>query len=105
MSCGNHDTDCAEALLRAFEYLDGELDPAEGERIRAHLERCAPCLQEYDLDRIMKALVRRSCQMEHAPAELRTQIIARITTMRTSAGGTTTTTTTVRVSGTGQLPG
>ena len=82
MSCGkHHDTDCSEVLLRAYEYLDGELDDvAAGERIRAHLEECRPCLQEYDVDRLLKAVVRRSCAQEQAPVALRTQIMTLIAT-------------------------
>ena len=29
--------------------------------MKAHLEECAPCLQSYDLQRTVKALVARSC--------------------------------------------
>jgi len=83
MSCGNpHDTDCSEVLLRVYEYLDGEMGPDDCAKIKQHLEECGPCLKEYDLDHMLKALVRRSCACEQAPTELRTQIMARITTVR-----------------------
>ena len=55
-------SDCSEVLHRVYE--------------------CGPCLQEYDLDQALKALVKRSCACEEAPVELRTQIMARITTIR-----------------------
>ena len=68
MSCGNHhDTDCSEVLLRIYEYLDGEMGPDDRSHIRQHLEECGPCLREYDLDQMLKALVRRSCAGESAP--------------------------------------
>ena len=68
MSCGNHhDTDCSEVLQRVYEYLDGEMGPDDRSHIRQHLEECGPCLREYDLDQMLKALVRRSCAGEAAP--------------------------------------
>jgi mycothiol system anti-sigma-R factor len=73
--------DCSLARLQLFEYLDGEIDLDHGARIRDHLAHCAPCLEEYDIDRIIKTMVRRSCSCEVAPAELRTQIMSRITTI------------------------
>ncbi|HET7475710.1 MAG TPA: mycothiol system anti-sigma-R factor [Dermatophilaceae bacterium] len=106
MSCGS-DNGCADVLRQAYEYLDGELDPADGERIRAHLEECRPCLREFDVDLLLKQLVRRSCGLERAPVALRNQILALITTevvaqVRTTvAGGRTVTrthVTTVRIS-------
>ena len=51
--------DCSEALLRVYEFLDGELGPDECAKIQAHLDECGPCLKEYDLDTTLKALVKR----------------------------------------------
>jgi mycothiol system anti-sigma-R factor len=75
-------TDCSEVLHRVYEYLDGEMTPDDTSKIRHHLEACGPCLNEYDLDQALKALVKRSCASEEAPVELRMQIIARITTIK-----------------------
>ena len=36
-------------------------------RVRAHLEECEPCLGEYDVEAVVKKLVKRCCQ-EEAPA-------------------------------------
>jgi len=83
VSCGNHhDTPCSEVLDKVYEYIDGELDGSRVHDIKHHLEECGPCLQEYDLDQALKALVKRSCACEEAPVELRTSIMARITTIR-----------------------
>ncbi len=71
-------TDCSEALLRAYEFLDGELGPDDCAKIQAHLEECRPCLKEYDLDTTLKALIKRSCGSEPAPDALRTTIMTRI---------------------------
>ena len=75
-------SDCSEVLHRVYEYLDGEMTPDDTVKIKHHLDECGPCLQEYDLDQALKALVKRSCACEEAPVELRTQIMARITTLR-----------------------
>ncbi|GAB3444269.1 hypothetical protein GCM10027517_23710 [Phycicoccus ginsengisoli] len=75
-------TDCSEVLHRVYEYLDGEMTRDDTEKIKQHLDECGPCLKEYDLDQALKALVKRSCENEAAPVELRTQIVARITTLR-----------------------
>jgi mycothiol system anti-sigma-R factor len=75
-------TDCSEAVLRLFELLDGELGPADCARIEQHLNECAPCFREYQLDAALKAVVKRSCAPAAAPIELRTTILRRITTVR-----------------------
>ncbi|MGO4598253.1 mycothiol system anti-sigma-R factor [Terrabacter sp. 2RAF25] len=71
-------TDCSEALLRVYEYLDGELGPEECAKIQAHLDECGPCLKEYDLDTTLKSLIKRSCECEQAPEALRMTIMSRI---------------------------
>jgi mycothiol system anti-sigma-R factor len=82
MTCSDPDEfDCSRARLQVFEYLDGEMEPDDCAKIREHLEQCGPCLEEYDLDQMLKAIVRRSCGCEPAPTELRTQIMTRITTI------------------------
>jgi len=73
--------DCSRARLQLYEYLDGEMDRDDCAKLREHLQQCGPCLQEYDVDQMLKALVRRSCGCEAAPRELRMQIMARITSI------------------------
>jgi mycothiol system anti-sigma-R factor len=87
MSCGNpHETDCREVLDRVYEYLDGEMGPADVDKIRVHLDECSPCLRQYDLDIALKALVRRSCGCEVAPQALRARIMVRIAEVRIEMG-------------------
>ena len=77
-----HDAiDCSHALMQVYQYLDGEMGPDDCAKIREHLEQCGPCLEEYDIDQMLKTLVRRSCGCESAPTQLRMQIMARITTI------------------------
>jgi mycothiol system anti-sigma-R factor len=87
VSCGQpHETDCSEVLDRVYEYVDGELTPEDLHAIRHHLEECAPCLRQYDLEAVLKQLVRRSCQ-DRAPEGLRVRIMARITEVRITTDG------------------
>ena len=82
MTSSEHDeVDCSSALLQVYQYLDGEMDADDCARIREHLAQCGPCLKEYDVDQMLKTLVRRSCGCESAPTQLRMQIMARITTI------------------------
>ena len=78
MSCGkHHDVDCNEILDRVYVFIDHELDNASSEQIQTHLDECGPCLQKYDLERTVKALIQRSCT-EHAPETLRDKVLLRI---------------------------
>ena|SRR5665213_1311441 len=83
MSCGkHHDTPCSEVLDRVYVYLDGEIDPDDCDKIRLHLDECGPCLRQYDLDKVVKALVARSCGCDRASEELRGKVLARIREVR-----------------------
>lgn len=82
MSCGkHHDKDCAEVLERMFFFIDNEMDQADCREIEQHLDECGPCLEKYDLERTVKALVARSCS-EHAPENLRERVLLRIRQVR-----------------------
>jgi mycothiol system anti-sigma-R factor len=79
--------DCADVVLRLFEFLDNEAGPLDQTRIQAHLDECGSCLAEYERDLLVKALVRRACACQEAPLTLRTQILTRITTVRIAPDG------------------
>lgn len=78
MSCGDpHGLDCQEALDHLYEFLDGEIAPDSHEQISHHLQECGPCLKEYDVERIVKSIVARSCS-EAAPAQLKLRLMAQL---------------------------
>ncbi|KGN39356.1 mycothiol system anti-sigma-R factor [Knoellia subterranea] len=79
--------DCSEVLHRIYEYLDGEMQPSDVARVAQHLEACGPCLDEHDLDRAVKAAVRRSEEQQACPDQLRVQIMQRITMVRLELDG------------------
>ncbi|HEY9379520.1 MAG TPA: mycothiol system anti-sigma-R factor [Jiangellaceae bacterium] len=85
MSCGHpHDTDCAEVLDRVYLFLDREMDEGQVSYadVEQHLDECGPCLSKYDLERVVKVLVARSCGCDRAPAELRQRVLTRIREIR-----------------------
>ena len=71
------DETCADFLERIVCLLDDELDGSQVAEVKAHLDECAPCLQSYDLQRTVKALVARSC-CETAPDSLRERVRVQI---------------------------
>jgi mycothiol system anti-sigma-R factor len=77
------DESCADFLERIVCLLDNELDAGDVAEVRAHLDDCAPCLQSYDLQRTVKALVARSC-MEQAPESLRHRVRVQIQQIQVS---------------------
>ena len=74
---GHSTEDCADFLERIVYFLDNELDQADCAVVRQHLDSCNPCLEKYDLQRTVKAIVARSCS-ESAPQELRERVLFRI---------------------------
>ena len=78
MSEHGHSLDeCSDYLERIVFFLDNELDEADCSEVRMHLDECGPCLEKYDLQRTVKAVVARSCS-EVAPSELRDRVRVQI---------------------------
>ncbi|KTR37758.1 MULTISPECIES: mycothiol system anti-sigma-R factor [Rothia] len=78
------DAQCREEQMhRIYEYLDGALSAEDIAEIRAHLEECETCSREYDLERLIRSAVRRSCA-EPAPEALKESILAKIDAVRAS---------------------
>jgi mycothiol system anti-sigma-R factor len=75
----DHTSDeCADFLERIVYFLDNELDEADCSAVQLHLDECGPCLEKYDLQRTVKAVVHRSCSSDLAPHELRQRVMVRI---------------------------
>lgn len=87
MSCGKpHAHDCAEILAQLYLFLDHEIDDASSAEIQQHLDECHPCLEMYDLDRVVKSLVARSCRCEEAPEPLRERVLYSIREVQVQLG-------------------
>ncbi len=93
------DGECREVLHEVWGYLDGEIDAAEKQHIEHHLDDCAPCLRKYGIERVMKALVARTCGREDTPVTLRDRVMTSIRSVSVETGDgavqVTATTTTV----------
>src|SRR5690349_16042004 len=70
-------SDCVDFLERIVYFIDNELDAADCSAVRVHLDSCNPCLEKYDLQRTVKAVVARSCT-EVAPDELRQRVLFKL---------------------------
>jgi mycothiol system anti-sigma-R factor len=79
MGFGPGGMDCDEVLADVYLYLDDESDREVRQRIRAHLDDCAPCLREFGLEQDVKSLVARSCGGDVAPDSLKSRIRGRLT--------------------------
>lgn len=66
-------------------YLDGELAPADADRVRRHLEACADCRAELQALRDAQALLRSLPEVE-PPASLRTRVLDRVRRRARPAG-------------------
>lgn len=73
--------DCETALESLYLFLDREIDSASCAEIQAHIDDCSECLTEYDLERLVKSLVSRSCS-EVAPEPLRDKVLFSIRTVQ-----------------------
>ena len=75
---------CEHVLERMYEFLDHELDTATGDAIRHHLAACEPCMDQFDMEQAVRALVRHRCGGDVAPIHLRSKIITQLTVIRRS---------------------
>lgn len=62
--------DCRSVLERIELYLDGELDPALGAEVEAHLSGCGPCSDHSEFQRRLKELLRERCGCDEVPLGL-----------------------------------
>ena len=82
--------DCEKALENLYLFIDNEIDTASESEIRTHIDECTSCLTEYDLERVVKSLVSRSCS-EVAPDVLRQKVLISIRTVQVQITETRTT--------------
>ncbi|MDR7086386.1 mycothiol system anti-sigma-R factor [Aeromicrobium panaciterrae] len=73
--------DCEKALENLYLFIDQEIDTASCAEIQTHIDECTPCLSEFELERVVKSLVSRSCS-EVAPEVLRQKVLVSIRTVQ-----------------------
>lgn len=79
MSCEG--PNCEKALENLYLFIDQEIDTASCAEIQSHIDECTECLNVYDLERVVKSLVSRSCS-EVAPEVLREKVLVSIRTVQ-----------------------
>ncbi len=67
--------DCAEALDRLYEYLDGELTAERTEEVKAHLESCAPCMAISLFESAFIGFLEARTRAQGAPIALKKRIL------------------------------
>jgi len=67
---------CKEAVRFLYEFLDGELDDAPAEQLKAHFDVCQRCYPHLKLEASFRAAVQRACGGPCAPPELKSRLMA-----------------------------
>lgn len=68
------DISCEEAVSRVYEYLDGESDGAERERIRCHVLKCQRCYPFFNWERVFLETVKERGSAPRPNPELKVKV-------------------------------
>ncbi|MQA04730.1 MAG: mycothiol system anti-sigma-R factor [Streptosporangiales bacterium] len=82
----DEEVDCREVLARVYTFLDNELEDADYEQVRQHIDDCAPCLREFGIEQEVKTLVARKCGCDPAPNGLREKVLGKLREVSTEYG-------------------
>jgi mycothiol system anti-sigma-R factor len=66
--------ECAELIAKVWNFIDGECDAEDREKLRKHLEECPPCEEFHGLEERLKVLIATKCRGERAPEGLRERL-------------------------------
>lgn len=73
---------CGRVLESVNAFLDGEIDEADADAIRAHLVACEPCMDDVEVTEAVRKMLQRCCCATRAPEGLRTRVVTQITVSR-----------------------
>ena len=79
--------DCNDSLQELYQYLDGELTDAGRTQIAEHLHDCSPCLEAFDFEAELLAVVKNRC-VDKVPDALRARIAEAISAESTGPATT-----------------
>ncbi len=65
--------ECSEAVEVLYHYIDGQLTEERRSLIRRHLDDCPPCLDAFDFEAELRAVIAHKCR-ERVPDELRWRV-------------------------------
>lgn len=78
MSDYSHDHDemdeCVLALHQVHAFLHGELGEIDADTIRHHLHACERCMEQFEIETAIEAMIRRAAIRQAAPVSLRMRI-------------------------------
>jgi mycothiol system anti-sigma-R factor len=66
--------DCKETLREMEAFLDGELTEDATLTLHAHLDGCQDCLQAFDFQAELKAVIAEKCRRDQMPTGLLSRI-------------------------------
>ncbi|MGH9134191.1 MAG: mycothiol system anti-sigma-R factor [Ilumatobacteraceae bacterium] len=66
--------DCRDTIRALESFLDDELSADARSRIHSHLDGCVDCLQAFDFEAELKAVIRRKCSNDEMPPGLLAKI-------------------------------
>ena len=69
---------CEHVLARLWEFLDGELPPADEVAVQKHLDICNRCYPRYNFQRAYFEYAGRVRERDHAPPSLRRRLFEKI---------------------------
>jgi mycothiol system anti-sigma-R factor len=78
--------DCSAALEELYWFLDGELTVARRAAIRGHLDRCMGCLETFEFEAELRALISACCRADTVPEHLRVRVVEAIAALEEDAG-------------------
>jgi anti-sigma factor (TIGR02949 family) len=65
---------CRRALARLYEYIDGQLSPADTRAVKLHLAICRQCSKRFRFEEQLLARIREKSRTAKLPEELRQRI-------------------------------
>lgn len=68
-----HKPECNDAVHTLYHFLDGELTADKRVEIQRHLDACLPCLEAFDFEAELRAVIATRCRDE-VPESLRRRI-------------------------------
>jgi mycothiol system anti-sigma-R factor len=70
--------DCSGALEELYWFLDGELTASRRTAIRGHLDRCLDCLETFEFEAELRAVISTCCRADVVPEHLRLRVFEAI---------------------------
>jgi mycothiol system anti-sigma-R factor len=70
-----HAASCREAVEKVVEWLDGELDAEDEQRIGRHLEACARCFPAVRFERAFREALERAAGVPACPESVREGVV------------------------------